>query len=466
MKMFETQRGAPLILLLLALIPSCSEEGTEEHSATSADPPTNRLAIPPEVVGNLGITFAKATRGRLDSWIAVPGELYVPETHQWRVRAPARGLVNRVVPRWREVEAGEVVAELTCDELREAQLRLLDAVSRCSRVQEEASAAHARQAESAAQLENARQLVTATQGRFEELERVGKGAGGFGAKELIEAQRASLDAGQVALDAAVQRDHLHEIAHEEDLHLAKAQLRFDQRLAAFSILTGYSAEELLEVGQENAPVWKTLASLVLRAPGRGTVVEVRVSRGETVDDGGLILVLLDATVLRFRGWVPEGDLRSLRPGVPVRVELPGGSTHVTTELLGPMPMADVVTRRVQIEAIIPNTERRLPQGLSATAYVRVAESRHDEVLVAENCVVADGLEMVVFRRDPDDPQFVIRSPVELGLRGGGRVEVLAGLLEGDSVVEKGIYQLKQLGSGKAPQAGHFHADGSFHGDEH
>ena len=57
---------------------------------------------------------------------------------------------------------------------------------------------------------------------------------------------------------------------------------------------------------------------------------------------------------------------------------------------------------------------------------------------------------------------VIRTPVELGLSGGGFVEVIFGLLAGDMVVDKGKHQLKQAGQGKAPKGGHFHADGTWH----
>ena len=60
------------------------------------------------------------------------------------------------------------------------------------------------------------------------------------------------------------------------------------------------------------------------------------------------------------------------------------------------------------------------------------------------------------------PRVVIRTPVELGLRGAGNVEVLSGGRAGDLVVQKGIYQLKQTGLGKSPQGGHFLADGTWH----
>ena len=463
--MCETLRILCWTLALLPLASSCSPEGTDGGAQPPEAAPTNRLAIPPEVVANLGITFAKAERGRLDSWLAVPGELYVPGTHRWNLRAPAHGVVERVAPRWKMVETGELVAEVVSDELGEAQLHLLEAFSQSSRAKEESEAARSRFAESEAHLENTLQYASVSRERFDQVQRLTQDVRTIGSRELVEAQRSSLEAAKTALEAAVRRDELRAASRQKDLRLTQVQVRLDQRLSAFSVLTGHSVDELLK-STDGMQLWRTFTSLKVRAPARGTVVEVPVSRGEDVTDGAPLLVLLDVTRLRFRGWVPESDLLSLRTGALVQVELPGEMERITTELLRPLPLADAVTRRIRIEADVANPDGILPEGLSATAYVRVAKSLNEEVVVAEACVVRHGLELIVFRRDPKDPGFVVRTPVELGLRAAGKVEVLAGLLAGDSVVQKGIYQLKQAGVGRAQQEGHFHADGSFHDGEH
>ncbi len=459
----ETVRNSVLALTALSMLASCSRDDPSEAPNKADTSITNRIAVPSEVVANLGITFAQATRGKVGSWIPVPGELYVPGTHRWNLRAPAQGRLTAVAPRWKEVEAGDVVAELTTPKLREAQQDLIAVYSRRANAKEESEAAHARLAEGEAQLRTAKELESASLERREHLRKLNKGANAFATKELLDSQRAHAEAGRAALEAAVRRDELRIAARRKELLRAGAQLRVDQSLSAFSLLTGRTLEELLD-SREGAEDWKTLESVVVRAPASGTVVDVPVSRGETVDEGDPLVLVLDSSELRFRGWLPEGDIRSLRHGAPVRIELPGGIAPVTTKLLGPMPVADRATRRVQVEALVANPDKTLPQGLSATAHVQVEESASEEVLLPEDCVVTDGLEMIVFRRDPKDAGFVIRTPVELGLRGAGNVEVLSGVLAGDFVVQKGIYQLKQTGLGKAPQGGHFHADGTWHAE--
>ena len=86
------------------------------------------------------------------------------------------------------------------------------------------------------------------------------------------------------------------------------------------------------------------------------------------------------------------------------------------------------------------------------------------MLIPEDCLARDGLEWVVFRRDPAEPSTVIRLPVELGDRAGDTVEVLSGLLEGDEIVRRGVHQLVHAGLGKAPPGTHIHADGTSHAD--
>ena len=78
------------------------------------------------------------------------------------------------------------------------------------------------------------------------------------------------------------------------------------------------------------------------------------------------------------------------------------------------------------------------------------------------CVLQDELETIVFRRAPAQPDQVIRTPVSIGRRAEGLVEILSEVGVGDEVVRDGAHQLRLTGTGKAPANGHFHADGTFH----
>ena len=89
-----------------------------------------------------------------------------------------------------------------------------------------------------------------------------------------------------------------------------------------------------------------------------------------------------------------------------------------------------------------------------------------ELAIPLSAVLQDGLQRVFFRRDPADPDKVIRIEADLGLDDGRWVEVKSGLLDTDEVVLAGAYELMLASSGSAAKGGHFHSDGTFHDGAH
>jgi hypothetical protein len=103
--------------------------------------------------------------------------------------------------------------------------------------------------------------------------------------------------------------------------------------------------------------------------------------------------------------------------------------------------------------------------VSAFLEIETAATDAHELAVPLSAVLQDGLQRVLFRRDPKDPDTVIRIEGDLGLDDGRWIEVKSGLMDGDEVVLEGAYELMLASSGQAPKGGHFHADGTFHAGE-
>jgi hypothetical protein len=72
----------------------------------------------------------------------------------------------------------------------------------------------------------------------------------------------------------------------------------------------------------------------------------------------------------------------------------------------------------------------------------------------------------LFRRNPKDKDQVIRIEADLGVDDGRWIEVKSGLVDGDEVVLDGAYELMLASSATAAKGGHFHADGTWHADDH
>lgn len=449
---------------LAALLAGCAPGADPQQP--QAEPPaiTNRIELSPHVEQNLGITYETATRGVLGVWQTVPGQLEVPENRRWTLRAPARARLESTAARWQMVRAGDEVARLTSPDLQHTQHEIEHAERTYERATNEAAAARERLAESAVQLAETREFERASGDRLAELKQLREGGNALLARELLEAQQLATEASRVRLEAAIAHDALVARIANVELEAHHASHKVLEGLNELSILTGMPADELMQ--REGAePRWHVIQGLTVQSPADGVVVELLAAAGETVDASAPLALIYDPSELRFRGNLPEGDVGRMSAGDLVRLEFP--SPHlapIDTELNAPPPVADPETRMIHLEAVVPNDDGKLAHGLSVLAHVRVGTSAHEEVLLPSRCVVFDGLEAIVFRRDPDDSDAVIRTPVELGSRGTDRVEVLAGVLAGDQVVADGIHQLRQSGMGRTPQGGHVHADGTWHED--
>jgi multidrug efflux pump subunit AcrA (membrane-fusion protein) len=104
-------------------------------------------------------------------------------------------------------------------------------------------------------------------------------------------------------------------------------------------------------------------------------------------------------------------------------------------------------------------------GIAAFLEVETASSGDDQLAIPLAAVLQDGLQRVFFRRDDKDPDQVVRVEADLGVDDGRWVEVKSGLTDGDAVVLAGAYELVLAGADSSRRGGHFHADGTFHGDD-
>lgn len=449
---------------LMALVTSCTPPAHEPHAESAPVEATNRIPIPPEVVSNIGITFVRAERGRLAEWLRVPGSLDLPPDRRSVVRSPARGRVRLEVRIGDVVEDGVVLAIVDTPELRKAQDLVLAASTAADLVAERIAAASQRLEESEALGIEARRVEREVERRRDRLRTVASAAtdgSTFSNRELLEVEEALLEARARTLSVLSQRDDLKRQTRQLEVDLLRARIELDERYVALSVLTGHPPDALAS-SSDAGPLWRTIDRVELRSPRAGIVTSVDVTSGEHVAEGAALVAVTDPSTLLFRGFVPESDRTRVSPAASVRLDGPGLAESIETTLWSSPPSYDPATRRIELSAWVPNPGLKLPPGLSATGLVRVAEGKSEEVLLDRECVVFDGLDAVVFRRDPADPDSVVRTSVELGRRSGGMVEVLAGVLEGDEVVLDGAHQLKQTGLGKAPEGGHFHADGTYH----
>jgi multidrug efflux pump subunit AcrA (membrane-fusion protein) len=126
--------------------------------------------------------------------------------------------------------------------------------------------------------------------------------------------------------------------------------------------------------------------------------------------------------------------------------------------------ADPSQRTVELLARPEQLAEWARPGVSAFLEIATDTTTDPELAIPLSCVVRDGLQSIVFRRDPANPDKAIRLEADLGIDDGRWVVIQSGMRAGDEVVLDGVYQLLLATSGASPKGGHFHADGTFHAE--
>jgi len=185
---------------------------------------------------------------------------------------------------------------------------------------------------------------------------------------------------------------------------------------------------------------------VIRASAAGTVLERKVNPGDpvvpltTFQEGTVMMTLADMGTLEFRGTVDEIDVGKLREGMPVRIQigaLPGAEVPATLTRIAPKAREKEGATVFDVEAAIDASglDIVLRAGYSANANVIIQEKK-DILLVPERLVaLADGKASVELPGPTPDAEPV-KKEIEIGLSDGLNMEVVAGLAEGDLVVQR------------------------------
>lgn len=186
-----------------------------------------------------------------------------------------------------------------------------------------------------------------------------------------------------------------------------------------------------------------LAKTRIRAPFNGVAGLRSVSPGDYVTPGQSLAPLEALSILKADFRLSEAALSAIRIGQSLNLEVdafPGDIFPGTVYAIDPKLSED--TRSVGVRARVPNADRRLRPGLFARVKLVISE-KPQALLVSEQAIVPQGDKLFVYVID--EGKAALR-PVELGMRTNGRVEIVKGLSEGDTVITAGI---QKIGPGSA-----------------
>lgn len=245
----------------------------------------------------------------------------------------------------------------------------------------------------------------------------------------------------VKLDDAEQRAAL--AAAEADLKLAVSRFKRNEDLAG----KGFISQQALDEAQANLDIVKAkvqevrvgLARTVIRAPFTALAGLRKVSPGAYVKKGDDIVELAAIDQLNLDVRVPEVYLPLVKIGQPVSVTvdaLPGRT--FSGKVYAMEPVVDLATRGALVRARIPNTAGNLKPGMFARVSANLG-SRPDAVVVPEQAILPKGKQTYIYKVVEGKANL---TPVQLGRRSPGQVEVVSGIKAGDTIVVDGLLKLK------------------------
>lgn len=199
---------------------------------------------------------------------------------------------------------------------------------------------------------------------------------------------------------------------------------------------------LAEVAAAKAQLGAASTSLkrsALKAPFDGSISARLVTEGDFARVGTVMFHIVDDSVLRFRGEIPERDAERVKAGQPVRVRVDAwpGKTF-DGKLTWVNPAVNPETRSVGIEARVENGERALKAHLFARGEI-ITDSAAETLVVPADAVVSFvGVDKVyVMAGGKAEPR-----EVQLGERRGEEQSVLSGLKEGEPVIVGGASKVQ------------------------
>ncbi len=192
---------------------------------------------------------------------------------------------------------------------------------------------------------------------------------------------------------------------------------------------------------------------MIRAPFAGVVVKTEAAPGDVIDSGTMLYSVADLSRVYVEAQVYEKDLGKIRLGQPALItvdtyagEVFEGRVAAIKDILNPQ------TRTATVRCELANPSGRLRLEMFANLAIPTTDT-HMALSVPSEAVQTINRRQVVFVRKAE-LHYEAREVQVLG--DGARMEITAGLREGEPVVVKGAFQLKSVFLARELESEHSH----------
>jgi membrane fusion protein (multidrug efflux system) len=178
----------------------------------------------------------------------------------------------------------------------------------------------------------------------------------------------------------------------------------------------------------------------ITAPFSGILGTRKVSPGALVSPGAEITTLDDISVVKLDFSIPENFLAALKPGLDIEAHSSAYPSEVFKgQVVTVDSRVDPVTRSVSIRAVLPNDRQLLRPGMLMV--VELIKDRRKSLMIPEQALLPEGSHQFVYVVGADNTTAT-KTPIVIGRRRPGFVEVMDGLKVGDRIITEGNTDLR------------------------
>ncbi|MBL9200101.1 MAG: efflux RND transporter periplasmic adaptor subunit [Opitutaceae bacterium] len=182
----------------------------------------------------------------------------------------------------------------------------------------------------------------------------------------------------------------------------------------------------------------SLATIEVKAPIAGIIVDRDVNAGETVTEGAALYTIADLADVWIDLNIPKRDQARVKVGQSAIIHADDGGPEAKGTISWISPVSSAEAQTLVARVVLANADQRWRPGLFVKAEISLAE-KTVPVAVKESAVQSLFDFTVVFSQHGELYQA---RPLELGRRGGGYVEVLKGLKAGERYVTENSFLIK------------------------